>query len=361
MKGNKACIHAFDACFFNDCMWMAHASLNKLICINLENGNIEKIIDIPFQQYLNDVLYHTIKCIDGKIWVFPGKADKIVIYDINKEHFDCISIPQIGDEIIYGLDAFVAGEWIYIIPCDYHMITRIHKNTYQVEECLDLRTYTNGKWTFVSQARQTEDGKILFTIQGNTCLFLYDIGNNQCKTIPIEMVGNQVFEARFVCKNGFVYLCTNVKNDNQLYIINIETGTIVQKVAISSVNYKYVETYGDGFVIDTGVENGFDIFDTNLNLLQHGNYQKDESITKYISIFPYGIWKNVNESLKICYNRYANELQYYLYEELKPYKVIRYEFEVENENEYILKTDEPILEDSIHLLTHFLNTVKGNQ
>ena len=46
MKGNKACIHTFDACFYNACMWMAHASLNKLICINLENGKIENIIDM---------------------------------------------------------------------------------------------------------------------------------------------------------------------------------------------------------------------------------------------------------------------------------------------------------------------------
>lgn len=352
-----------DGCFVGEKMWMVHTCLNLLLCIDLKSAAIVKQYEIPYKEYLKEPLYVAIKLIEKKLWLIPGCARQMVLFDIESEQFDEISIEEKRKEekMIYfekfALDAFVFQDWIYIVPSRYHSIYKIHRQTKKVEQCLDLRNYVDGEWQFVSQAREIEDGKIVMTLGGSNCLLLYDCNSNCIEKVNVAIQGNQFFGPRFIYKDGFVYLFTNGDKNSKLMKINIETGTIVHDIDIENKVFGFVEEFGKEVVLDFGGKEGACLYDEELNLKKHVSYNVEDSNNHMITAYPYGIWKNKSEEERIMVNRYSNEILFYHYFEDEPYRVIKINFVPQIESFPILDMNGFMWEEGVVSLDSYLNAL----
>lgn len=309
---NNICIRSYDFCIENGNVWLVHACLNCIVCVDIDSGYVKKIIEIPTDDPIKDALYYSMKLIGRDLWITSGTAANHIIYNIDDDSFYFIPIrdmtdgEKISEDGVYFIDSYLYMGWLYLIPCWHHIMIRINVVTKEYEKVIDLQDFVDGDWTFVSDVTEYENGKFALCIKNQDSILLYDCTTNIITKKRVDKLETNDSEPVICSINDNFFIISNSRVDSGIYIYNILSGTTEKKEEVLRKSaYKQIYSFDNMIIIDYGKEGGFVFCDENLDEIKIYNYEVDKAIKKYSDLFPYGIWKSFEKNI-LCYSHYTN-------------------------------------------------------
>lgn len=114
-----------------DNIWFIHNNYPILFCYNLVKNKIlvKKIIPISNKRMV--ACFSSINIIENTLFLIPNNSGVVVIYDIEKDSFQSITIECSGSNVFR--DSYVFGKYIYCIPYRYTNIVKINCITLEIE------------------------------------------------------------------------------------------------------------------------------------------------------------------------------------------------------------------------------------
>ena len=83
------------------CVWMSNDRLRSIICYDIENETAKLTALWPEEVLSDGSPFLSCRKIGDEIWLFPGFADDIYIYDLTQKKYDKLNIPFVevmGDD-----------------------------------------------------------------------------------------------------------------------------------------------------------------------------------------------------------------------------------------------------------------------
>lgn len=172
MKNYKVHLQYAGTCQLYDKIWFSNGGFNGLFSLNIADFSIEYKHRIPFLDSQVQWAYADCCCTyHNKLFFFPGNCKEIMIYDVEKDDIQAVSIFPIDGSEIYRTHGIVQlKEQIWIFPQKpIQGIFILNLSTLQIEKDLELCKLFEGKeciYTVIS-LNETE---IAVLLENNTIL-----------------------------------------------------------------------------------------------------------------------------------------------------------------------------------------------
>lgn len=134
---NRSRILVEDAIVYGYEVWSYSLKFNYLIATDMETKQVTFCQKVPYENQGKERLFASMKEVDGKIYLIPFYAKKMLVFDIEKKEFGEIKI----DETVFknakngpyfmGVESY--ENYLYIFPAHCRVILRLDTTTSQIE------------------------------------------------------------------------------------------------------------------------------------------------------------------------------------------------------------------------------------
>lgn len=125
-----------DAIFFENKVWCYSRKLNYLLAFDVRTSEVTFCQKVPYKREGKERLYASMKEIDGKIYLIPFYAKKMMVFDIKKELFSEIELDEDVFKMKQDGPFFMAVEsyarYLYVFPAYSKFILRVDTDTNEV-------------------------------------------------------------------------------------------------------------------------------------------------------------------------------------------------------------------------------------
>lgn len=187
-KGEDRSISYKVSCPVGTDIYFSAWNYNRLYCMDVSEGRIQEIGEIPQELQMETSLYSNIIYNDGALWLVPSRAHALAAYHLDTgswERFelsDRIKSSSVVDGILY----MISSDYRYLWTMELQKKKLIKKEiTYRQEEKLSLSNeYYNDDLYLV-------DGKLYYLIAHSDLIAIYDLESGLAELRHIGSAGNQ--------------------------------------------------------------------------------------------------------------------------------------------------------------------------
>lgn len=194
-----------------DRKWFWSLNFNALFYQEMSSHRMKSVgpaIKNGSDTYNNVILY------EKKLIIMPGRARKIMIYDITVSIFRFIEvkIPEVREDsnLFYGY--VVADDYLFMIGNQYPCILKFNMRTEKIEKIVNLFPYGEGK-VFFREAILDRD-KLIIPAFDDALIFEVNIENLQWSSRQIGQF-----------KEGFSSIC---KDESSIWLLPKDRGPVLQ-------------------------------------------------------------------------------------------------------------------------------------
>lgn len=315
-----------DMCFDGTYIWFVHYNLNILFCVDLENACVRKTYLIPYEEYYGEYeLYIRIIVYGDFLWLIPGLANRIVIFNKKTEQFKAIDMLRKkewkGDGFFSG--AYQYKHFLYCIPAAFLKLIRINLKTREIVclkdfsvygERYNLFGYNTAKGKQNTIVKPLMDGKDLIVIdleKEKVCLLETNVDDLNFSGTGIEIA----------CIDNFVYMCSFLKEDLFLRKIDLNTGNVIKKIKID-YGIRKLSSVADYIVLDYDRVSKYQIYNKEMELIHGGEIKINKTLNLFKNERQQGTWKDFDNGMIGCFHNGENLLYIYRTLDMKLEKVI---------------------------------------
>ncbi|MBQ9590195.1 MAG: hypothetical protein IJR29_08445 [Butyrivibrio sp.] len=245
-------------------IWACQYGVPILFCYDLNCNTIVLVKELPNVFSFSINYASSMCCTEGKLFIVPCDAECIVVYDIEKESFSTIELPDIHQKGNLFRDVFVYDDYVICVPARYHKVVKMHPNSLECE-------YSEESIDSLIEGATIFGDSIVAAQYGNSTLLDYNLHTNKMQTIEISGMNSGFVGAYFDGVNNRLY--GGSTQGQTLDVIDIskkkymdEKATVICNPSVLRLN-NYLLLYND--VSDT-----VNLCDEELNLIK--NYSKRE-------------------------------------------------------------------------------------
>ena len=266
-------------------IWFAHSMLNVLFCVNTETKSVRQWA-IPFRETY-EVFYSDIICYEDKVYLIPGYANNLVIFDSYEETFEKIEMKY---DHCYGrkwkyCGADIISNMLILIPRDdklrlFDLAKMELKENKDIQEKIKAVANCGGYYF-----KKVKDGILI-------ALSLYKTGLLFCNYISgkIEWKYDDIFSDKEYGADltGNLLFFHNGIN-GEIRCLDIRTGDILNSNTTKHAIPAKISVIGnERVIVDYYQDIHYEVYDKNLNLLYVGETTNDRSEDyngTYFSVF----------------------------------------------------------------------------
>lgn len=242
LREDKRVICAIRTCYGGGKIWFLHAFLNLLYSVDVNNGE-SCCYELPVGMQNRMYYFSNISYVDGRIWLIPGYAREIVIFDENTEIFSSFVPNDMNEanrekEYIYAIDSMNMDRCLVLFPYTDTIIRKFDVETYH-QENIDIKNYIGGEWYWGNLVIKISNSECFFTRMRCSDFLYINLKTGEVNIFETEL--KDATEISAVILNKRLYVYTNTVDDPFVYEIDIHSGKIVNKCFLKEVDTNFVK------------------------------------------------------------------------------------------------------------------------
>lgn len=176
-----------------DDIWYANLYFNALIKQDRQTGRIEVVDRFPDYSVAEAWLYSAVYYVEGCLIFIPNRSEEIVSYHIVAKKFTSVVLDSklIGERKGYFLNAYVAGQYVYLFPawadCIVRYDVREQKVKYLQDNLTGLIRRMPASSVCFGQEFATVDGKVYMPFLERNAVAVFDIQSEQVEVRYMDL------------------------------------------------------------------------------------------------------------------------------------------------------------------------------
>lgn len=250
----------------NNTIWVYSDDFNGLFRYNLEKDELIFVNTNPYENSHTAQLYNGAVYYDGNIFFFPIYAKGIAVYNIEKNEFEIIELPQRNGIIYYNIER-IDEETILLFPIVFSKYAYVLNMKYKTVfvKLLDVESnsmYINNDSLIVGSA--IIDRKAYFALRYTKNIVEYDLDKNKINVFEtscdLELFSVRNKKDKLYCiniKGTKIYIIYNNKVEKTICLENVQT----INDGMCYVNFTF--TKQESIFCNPGTEDNFLLIDKN--------------------------------------------------------------------------------------------------
>ena len=160
-------------------IWACQYGLPIIFCYDLDRNTIVLAKELPKVFSISINYASSMCCTEGKVFIVPCDAEYIVVYNIEKESFSTIELPDNLQKGNLFRDVFVYNDYVICVPARYHKVVKIHPNSLECE-------YSEESINSLIEGAAIFGDSIIAAQYGDSTLLDYNLHTNSLQNIVIS-------------------------------------------------------------------------------------------------------------------------------------------------------------------------------